>query len=100
MSDKGHSFQRLSGPRDEIVSRVNSFVPGEVDDLAAEREEKRSFYANLLEEERELAVDDLDCREMSGVVEVLPDVIEELEADFVDRHGGLLADVHAVRTGP
>lgn len=99
MNERGHSFRLLSDPRDEIVSRMNAFMPQELEDPEAEREETARFYARLLDEELELAVDDLDCREESGVADVLPEVMEEAEAEFLDQHGDLLAEVHAIRSG-
>lgn len=99
MNEKGHAFRTLSDPRDEIASRLNAFLPDGSLDEEAERAERDVFYASLLEEEVELAVDDLDCREESGVAEVLPEIMEEAEAGFLDRHGDLLAEVYAIRTG-
>ena len=99
MNERGHSFGRLSEPRDEVVNRMNTFLPDESLDEEATREETDVFYARLLEEEVELAVDDLDCRDESGVVEVLPEVMEEAEAGFLDRHGELLAQMDDLRTG-
>jgi hypothetical protein len=92
MNERGHSFRGLSEPRDEVMNRISAFSPDEPEEAAP-------FYARLLEEELVLATDDLDCREESGVADVLPGVVEEAEAAFLDQHGELLAEVHAIRTG-
>lgn len=87
MGERGHSFRRLSDPRDTVASWYEDIDSADLD------------YERLAADEVALAVDDLDCRAGSGVDEVLPEVIEEAEAGFMERHGDLLEQYHAIRTG-
>lgn len=92
MSERGHRYRRLSDPRDAIMRQLSSLKPDEQEDAVR-------LYENLLAEEVALAVDDLDCREESGVDDVLPKVVQEADADFIDRHRDLLEEYYAIRTG-
>jgi hypothetical protein len=92
MNERGYSYTLLSDPRDDIATRVYSLMPDTW-------EEAEKLYSSVSDEELSLAIDDLDCREASGVDDVLPVVIEEVDADFVDRHAELLARYSAIRIG-
>lgn len=92
MDNRGHSYQRLSEPRDEIGERLH-------ETQEEKAEEAEASYENLLKEEVALAAADLHCRVEAGADDILSIVMKEADADFADQHRAMLEEYHAIRHG-
>lgn len=92
MSLRGHSYRRLSDPRDDIAERLHAVQTDPP-------EQAKLLFEDLLRQEIALAVDDLDCRVESGADETLSAVSSEADAEFVDRHHELLGEYYSDRHG-